>query len=174
MGGDARLTLQTLEQATLASARAEGQAIRDAAERHAQLILTQAQARAQALLAERRAAAERQADMRERRHLAQARTQAREVVLRAQRSVLTRATEAAHTAAQGLAGDPRYAGLLAGLAAEARERLALAGPGPVQLITPAEGGLIARAGSLQIDYSLSAQVERALQSLASQLERLWL
>lgn len=172
MGGDARLTLQTLEQATLASASDEGQQIRDAAAERAQRILAEARAQADALLATRHAEAERQADTQERRRLAQAHTQAREVVLRAQRSVLGQAGEAAHSAARRLVDDPRYVLLLQRQAAEANERLAPAGP--VQIITTAEGGLIARAGSRQIDYTLSAQVQRCLESLTGDLERLWL
>lgn len=172
MTAPAPQTLQTLERATLASASGEGQQISEAAEEHSRRILAEARAEARELLAARRAAAERQADMEERRRLAQARTQAREVVLRARRSVLAQATEAARAAVRGLADDPRYVRLLERLASEARERLARAGP--VQITTPTEGGLIARAGSLQIDYSLSAQVERALEALADEIERLWL
>lgn len=163
---------QTLEQATLASASGEGEQISAAAEERARRILAEARAEAQELLAERRAAAERQADIAERRRLAQAHTQAREVVLRARRSLLREATVAAHSAARRVVDDPRYARLLQRQAAEARERFTDAGP--VQITSPAEGGLIARAGSLQIDYSLNAQVERALEALAGEIERLWL
>ena len=172
MGGDARVTLDALEQATLLDAREHADAIRSAAEARAQALVAAAQADADALLAEQRAKAERQAQLEERRQLALARADAHGLVLHAQRSVLSEAKAAVHTAAQALREDPRYAHLLARLEAQARARLASAGA--VQVASTPDGGLIARAGSLQIDHSLHAQVERCLRGLAGELQRLWL
>jgi hypothetical protein len=85
--------------------------------------------------------------------------------------VLTDARAAAHAAARGLAGDARLERLLERLADDARQRLAPAGA--VQAIAASDGGFVARAGSREIDYSIGAQVDRILEGMASELERLW-
>ena len=92
-------------------------------------------------------------------------------MLRAQRSVLVDARPAVHVAVRPLIDDPRYDRLLERLAADARERLAPVGP--VQITALPEGGLVARAGSREIDYSLDAQPDRCLRAMASELGRLW-
>lgn len=172
MGGDARVRLDALEQAALLDAQEHARAIRSAAEARAQALIAAAQAGADALLAEERVKAERLAEVEERRQLALARADAHVLVLHAQRSVLSEARDAAHSAAQALREDPRYTRLLALLAAQARARLTSAGA--VQVASTPDGGLIARAGSLQIDHSLHAQVERCLRGLSGELQRLWL
>lgn len=166
------MTLDALEQATIADAEQRAREIRGAAQARAQQLLAAAGAEADALIGEQRARAERRAQLEERRRLAQARADAHALVLHAQRSVLAEARDAAHAAAHALREDPRYVQLSERLAAHARARLASAGP--VQVAATPDGGLIARAGSLQIDHSLHAQVERCLHSLASELQRLWL
>jgi vacuolar-type H+-ATPase subunit E/Vma4 len=171
MGGDARVTLATVEDAALATASADAEAIRRAAQERAEAIIDQARAKAAALIAARRAAAERLADLEARERLAEARGEARATVLRAQRSVLLGAKSAAHAASRRLVDDSRYDRLLERLAVDARERLAAAGP--VQIVRLPEGGQVARAGSREIDYSLGAQVDRCLDAMASELERLW-
>lgn len=171
MGGDARLTLDAVQDVALADASAEAEAIRRAAEARAEQVLAGARAEVAVLLAGRRAAAERLADVEERELIAEARTQARATVLRAQRSVLVQATEAARLAVRRLVGDRRYQLLLERLAAGARERLATAGP--VQISSVPGGGFVARAGSREIDYSLDAQLDRCLQSMTNELQRLW-
>ena len=103
--------------------------------------------------------------------LASARSEARAIVLRAQQTVVADATTAAHTAAQRLVSAPRYALLVDRLATEARERLA--GGGPVEIRSAPGGGIVARAGSREIDYSLDAQVDRCLAALAGEIDRLW-
>jgi vacuolar-type H+-ATPase subunit E/Vma4 len=171
VGGDARVTLDTLERATLADASEQAREIRAAAERRALQTLDATRAEAEALLAGRRARAERRAELEERRHLARARADAHALVLHAQRSVLADATEAAHASAHAVRSDPRWARLSERLAADARQRLARFGS--VRISATPDGGLVAQAGSLQIDHSLGAQVERALRTLASDLQRLW-
>ena len=93
-------------------------------------------------------------------------------MLQAQRSVLRDATEAAHAAAGRLVGEPRYERLLERLVAEARERLDANGDVRAD---PCCGGR--RGGSRgqppAVDYSLRAQVDRCLEALAGELERLW-
>jgi hypothetical protein len=78
---------------------------------------------------------------------------------------------AAHRAVRDLAGDPRLEWLLQRLATDARKRLATAGP--VQIFATTDGGFVARAGTREIDYSLRAQVDRIVDAMAGELERLW-
>ena len=85
--------------------------------------------------------------------------------------MLREAGAAARAAVRALVGDPRFQRLLERQAADARDRLSAAGE--VQIVAGAGGGVIARAGSLEIDYSVDTQVERALISADSDLERLW-
>lgn len=171
MGGDAGVTLEAVQVAALATASAEADAIRRAARERAGQIINEARADATALIARRCAAAERLADLEERERLADARAEARSTVLRAQRSVLIEASSAAHAAVRRLVGGSRYERMVKRLATDARERLAPAGP--VQIAALPEGGLVARAGSHEINYSLDAQVDRYLQAMASELKRLW-
>jgi vacuolar-type H+-ATPase subunit E/Vma4 len=164
-------TLAAVREVELRLASREADAIRRAGERHAEQIVAQARADAAARIARRCAAAERLAELEEREALAEARARARGTVLRAQRSVLSEVRAAAHAAVRDLAGDPRRERLLERLTADARERLAAAGP--VALIAASDGGFVARAGSREIDYSLRAQVDRIVAAMASELERLW-
>lgn len=166
------MSLDVVEQATLADAQEQARQIRAGAQARAQQALAAARAEADDLLAEQRARAARRAQTEERRRLAQARADAHALVLHAQRSVMAQARDAAHAAARGLREDPRYARLSERLAGQARRRLASAGP--VRIEPAPEGGVVARAGALQIDQSLSAQVERCLEGLAGEMQRLWL
>lgn len=165
------MTLEAAQRAALDSASSEAHAIERAARNRAEQIVVEAREHAAVLLAERRAAAEALANLEERERLAQARGDARATVLRAQRAVLDGATTAARAAALQLIHDPRYMRLNAALAAEARKRLA--GSGPVRIVTAPNGGFVARAGSRELDYSLSTQVDRHLDALGEELERLW-
>jgi vacuolar-type H+-ATPase subunit E/Vma4 len=165
------VTLDVAQAAALADARAQARAIRRSAAERADALIAAAHAEASALVRQRRAVAERLAEHERRERLAEARAEARTIVLRAQRTVFEAARTAAHAAAHELASDPGYRRLLAGLSAEARERLAAVGP--VEVRSASGGGVIARAGSCQIDYSLAAQVERCLEAMSGELERLW-
>jgi len=165
------VTLEAVRDAALADASAQADAIGRAARERAEEMLAGARAEVADLLAGRRAAAERLADLQERERLAEVRAQARAMVLHAQRSVLSEATAAARAAARRLVGDRPYRALLERLAADARERLSAGGP--VQIVSVADGGFVARAGSRQIDCSLDAQLDRALRSMGGELERLW-
>jgi vacuolar-type H+-ATPase subunit E/Vma4 len=171
VAGAARVRLAAVEDSALTAAHAEANGIRSAARDQAEQLIDEAQAEAAALLARWRATAEQLADVEERRRLAEARTQARANVLAAQRSVRTEAIAAAHAAAQGLAGNPRYQRLLDRLSQDARSRLS--GDGPVEVAASPGGGFVARAGTRQIDYSVHTQVERCIQGMAHDLERLW-
>jgi len=171
VGGDARVSLDAVAQAALADAESRAREIRDAAGERARRLLAAARAQADALLRERRASAERWVELEQRRRLARAHADAHALVLGAQRSVLLDAREAAHAAARALRDDTRYAQLIERLAVQARQRLAHAGT--VEIRATPDGGLIARAGSLQIDHSLHILVERCLRDLAGEAQRLW-
>jgi len=164
-------TLDAMRDVELHRASERADAIRRTGNLGAEQILAQAQADAAALIARRCAAAERLAQLDERDRLAEARAQARGTVLRAQRSVLIEARAAAHRTVRDMVGDPRLERQLERLAADARGRLATAGP--VQIVAAPDGGFVARAGSREIDYSLRAQVDRIVDAMAGELERLW-
>lgn len=171
MGGDARVTLAAVEEASRRAASAQAEAILSAEHERTRQSLDQARSEAVALIAQRRVATERLAQIEEQATLADARAQARAIVLQAQRSVLVEATAAAHERVKRLTTDPRYERLLERLEAEARERLSSAGP--LELMAAPGGGLVARAGRRQIDCSLDTLVDRCLQAMGTELERLW-
>jgi len=171
MGGDARVSLASVQDAALDAAGADADAIRHAARERARQTVEQARGEAAGMLSRRQAEAERLADLEERERLAQARAEARAIVLRAQRVVLAQAKSEAQVAVRQLIGDPRYDRLLERLSADARARLAPAGAAEITIL-PA-GGLLARAGSCEIDYSLEAHANRCFEAMADEIERLW-
>lgn len=164
-------SIATVRELELRVATEEATAIRRGGEDRAEEIVAQARAEAAALIERRCAAAERLADLQARDRVAEARARARGTVLRAQQSVLSEAHASAHAMVRDLIGDPRLNRLLERLAADARERLAPVGP--VELIEAPDGGFVARAGTREIDCSLGAQVDRVLDAMASEFERLW-
>ena len=165
------MTLETVRGARIAGAGAQADAIRLAGAERAEEIAAAARVEARALVAERRAIAERMAALEDRARLANARAEARAIVLDAQRSVVEEARAGAHAASRRMIRDRRYPHLVDRLAAEARDRLS---PGrPVSILADPDGGFVARAGSRQIDYSFDAQIGRVLEVLAGRLEGLW-
>jgi vacuolar-type H+-ATPase subunit E/Vma4 len=162
--------LGTVRELELHLAREQADSIRRAGEGRAEQIIAQARTEAAALVERRCAAANRLAELDERDQLAETRARARGTVLRAQQSVLSEVRAAVHTAVGHLAGDPRLERLLELLAADARERLASAGP--VQIEAAPEGGFVARAGRREIDCSLRGHVDRFLDAVADELEDL--
>ena len=164
-------TLDAVRSAERRAGSEEADAIHRIAAERAEKIVAQAHAEAASAIARRCAAAERLAESEERERLAEAQSRARATVLRAQRSVLSEAHEAAHAAIRDLVGDPRLTRLLDRLVADARKRLTPAGP--VQISAAPDGGFVARAGSREIDYSLAAQTNRVLEMMAGELEQLW-
>lgn len=169
--GDRNGKLVAVRAAELRAAAEESEVISRAGAARAEQILAQARSDAAALIRRRCAPAERLAELEERERMAEVRAQARGTVLRARQSVLSDVRAAAHAAVRDMVGDPRLERLLERLLADARERLASAGP--VEIVPIPEGGFVARAGSREIDYSLRAHVDRWLDALAGELERLW-
>ena len=166
------MTPESAQLAVLADAARGAEQLRRAAEESRARMLASARAEAEGLLAQRLAIAERLAEREEREQLAEARSEARRVVLRARQAVLADASSAAHSAAHELVGEPAYARLIKTLTAEVHERLSTAAARAHVEAAPG-GGLRARAGSHEIDYSLDAQVDRCMRAMSSGLERLW-
>lgn len=164
-------SIAAVREVELGIAAEEAEAIRRAGNGRAEQITAQARAEAAALIERRCAAAERLAELEARDRLAEVRAGARGTVLRAQQSVLSEARASAHAIVRDLVGDPRLEHLLERLAADARERLAPAGP--VEIAPTADGGFVACAGTREIDCSLRAQVDRFLDAMAGELEGLW-
>jgi hypothetical protein len=164
-------TLDAVQDAALAMTSAETESVRQTAEQRRAHDLAAARAEAEEIISRRRAASERLAAVEERERLAQARAEARGTVLRAQRAVFAEATESARRAAAQLVEDPRYERLLLELEVDARRRLEQFGR--VQIVPAAGGGFLAQAGSREIDYSLDAQLQRCLRSMAVELGGLW-
>lgn len=171
MRGDTAVTLDAVRNSALTQARAEAEAIRKAAQQQADQILTAAREARAALIAASRAAADRIADVEERERLADVRARARATILAAQQTLVAEATSAAGTRAQTLAQDPRFKALVDRLAESAQVRFQ--GAGQLEISPSPTGGFIARAGSTQLDYSLDAQLDRCLESMAEELEGLW-
>jgi len=170
-GAARKRTIAAVRDLELRIAGEEAETIRHAGDGRAEVIIARARAEAAALIERRRNAAERLAEREARDHLAEARARARATVLRAQQSALTETRASAHRTVREMNGDPRLSRLLERLAADARERLAPAGP--VELTDAADGGFRARAGNREIDCSLGALLDRVLDSMAAELERLW-
>jgi vacuolar-type H+-ATPase subunit E/Vma4 len=165
------VTLEAALAAALADARAEADAIRRLAEERTAELLAEARAEAATLVDRRHAEAQRLAERERMERLAEARAEARATILRAQRMVQTGAMTAAHAAARRITSTPGYERLIERLSAEARERLSSVGA--TEIIAAPGGGVVARAGSCEIDYSLDAQVERCLWDMQGEIERLW-
>ena len=166
-----RGTIAAVRELELRVAAEEAESIRRAADGRAEQILAQARVEAAALIERRCAEAQRLAELEARDRVAEARTHARGIVLRAQQSALSAARASAHANVRELAGDPRLDRMLGRLAADARRRLASGGP--VELTEAPGGGFVARAGTREIDCSLRAHVDRFLDAIAVELERLW-
>jgi len=85
--------------------------------------------------------------------------------------VLEEARARAREAALGLRENPGYPELL-----ERLKRTAIAQLGSeaeLEIDPPSVGGVIARAGSVRVDYTLPALAERELEALDGELEGLW-
>lgn len=133
--------------------------------------LAEAEARAKALVKQARLEGERAAAGEALRRRSVGRRRARELRLRAQQALLDEVRTRAREAALALSEDPRYPELL-----ERLRRIAIAQLGSeaeLEIDPPSVGGVIARAGSVRVDYTLPALAERTLEALNGELELLW-
>lgn len=172
MRGDGTVSLESAQLAVLANAAREAEQLRRHARESRARLLADAREQAQELLAQRLASAEQLAERERREQLAEARSEARRVVLRARQAVLTDAYRAVRVAARELVHEPAYAELMRVLTTEAQERLSTPAQRARVAAAPG-GGLLARAGSHEIDYSLDSQVDRCMRAMPDELERLW-
>jgi vacuolar-type H+-ATPase subunit E/Vma4 len=105
------------------------------------------------------------------RRRAAANRRARELRLAAERALLDELRLRARQAALQLRVDPRYGDLLERVSQVARSQL---GADTEVVVDPPDiGGVLARAGSTSVDYTLPALVDRAIAELDGQLETLW-
>lgn len=174
MGGGPGLKEASVEparDALLADARERAGQLLEQAEEQARKRLAQAQRDAQELIARAReeglAAGRAQAA----RDAGRGRTLARWEVLAAQRAAYDELRRRARTEVMALRDERGYPELLERLAAAARRDL---GDGAeIEIDPPAQGGVRARAGSRQVDYTLTALAERCVRDLGPALAQLW-
>jgi vacuolar-type H+-ATPase subunit E/Vma4 len=151
------------------------------AQRHASQILEEADQQVAAVLADARRRGEvllesarvegaTAARHRATRVVADARREARERILRAQRGVYEQVRSLAQDQLRGLADAPATKDLNARLASVARDRL---GPGVAVEVSKSDVGVIAAQGQRRLDLSCDALVERELAGLAPRIEELW-
>jgi vacuolar-type H+-ATPase subunit E/Vma4 len=97
------------------------------------------------------------------------RSQARSIVLSAQRAAEVRLREEVMAAAARLPDQAGYAGLAARLS-----RLAADAAGPGAAVTPSPaGGVVARSGQVVVDCSLPRLADQAIEALGGQVRELW-
>jgi vacuolar-type H+-ATPase subunit E/Vma4 len=97
--------------------------------------------------------------------------QARELRLAAQRGLIDELRLRAVETALQLREDSRYAELLERVSRVARSQLGA--DAEVELDPPGLGGVMARAGTTSVDYTVPTLVDRAIAELDGQLETLW-
>ena len=165
-----RAELEPVRRALREDAQAHADRIIEEATREAALEADEAERESAEQIgrAERRGAAATQA--RADQTLAQARGEAHSEILRAKDEVRRRLHHAVQAAAFDLRSDPRYPELLNELERLARNQL---GPNVQIERDDPSGGIMAIAGSRQVDYTLPALAERALDALSDNVSLLW-
>jgi vacuolar-type H+-ATPase subunit E/Vma4 len=154
-----------------AEADAEAERRRVEAEAAGEQRLAEAWTQAEEIAEQARLAGERAAARAARRRRAAASRRARELQLDAERSLLDGLRASSRAAARALRTEPGYPQLLERLSRAARSQL---GPeAELEIDPPQAGGVLARAGSISVDYSLPALVDRAIEMLGGEVERLW-
>jgi len=148
----------------------------------AEQIVAEAAAQAQALVDETREEISEKLDRAERRaemsaqanaeqSLARSRAAAQRQVLQAKEAIRIRLVDEVHAAALRLRDDPDYPRLLDALGTLARIQL---GPGAIIDRDPRSvGGVLGEADGRKVDYSLLSVSDRALETLADEVARLW-
>jgi vacuolar-type H+-ATPase subunit E/Vma4 len=134
-------------------------------------LLDDAEARSRRRARQGRREGERAAAKEAVRRRATATRKAREIRLRAQQRQIEELRQRALEAVARARDDARYPALLERLAAQVRDQL---GPAAEVVVDPEGlGGVIGRRGRTSVDYTLPALVERAMDDLGGDLERLW-
>lgn len=165
------LNLEPLRAALRAETDVEIGARLEAVDSECARLLAEAESNAHGLVRRGRRDGERAAAKEAVRRRATAMRRAREIRLRAQQRQIEELRRRAREAVLHARDDSRYPELLERLAAEVRGQLGPAAT--VELDPEALGGVIGRHGSTSVDYSLPALVERAIDDLDTNLERLW-
>jgi vacuolar-type H+-ATPase subunit E/Vma4 len=165
------MNIDTARDALLDDSRRQADDIVKAGERDARERLAAAQREADALIACARTKGEAAGRVEGARLLAAQRFAAHLQVLGARRASYDALRAQARDAALALRDGPDYPDLLERLAAAARRDL---GPGAEVTIDPAgRGGVVARAGSREVDYALVVLAERCVERLGSKAAALW-
>lgn len=133
--------------------------------------LAEAKRRGAEIVASARAAGEIDARREAARIVGAARRRARSTTLAARLELYEGLRRRALEAAAELRTKPSYAGILERLERAARSDLGASAV--VELDAGEAGGVVARAGSKLVDYSLSALVDRCIETLGERVEELW-
>jgi hypothetical protein len=163
------LNLEPVRQARLARSRAEAARLLAQARQEAAAAVAAAELEAQRVVDDARELGRRESAVRDEEHAAHSVSEARELVLAAQRLAWESLTAAAVEAASALRAEPGYPELLDRVRALGRAQL---GQGASEQEGDG-GGVILRAGSRRVDYSLPALARRGLQELGGRVTELW-
>ncbi len=165
------MNLGRLRSSFLAAAAEDAERTVAAAEEEQRARLAATQRHAAEIVATARAAGEADARVEGARTIAAARRRARTVTLAARLELYEELRRQALAAAAQLRTKPSYIPLLQRL--ERAARADLGADAVVELDVGEAGGVIARAGSRIVDYSLTALVARCVDALGERLEELW-
>lgn len=165
------MTLATAREALLDDAHRLAQQTIAEADAEAAKRVAEARAQADAVLARARAAGEAEGRAQAAREQAGQRFTAHMQVLAARRASYDTLLARARDAALALREDPGYPGLLDRLGAAARDDLGA--DAELTVDPPGLGGVRARAGSREVDYTLVALAERCAHDLGERVAELW-
>jgi vacuolar-type H+-ATPase subunit E/Vma4 len=160
-----------LRTVVLRQAEADAEAVLAESAHRAAVELDQARRAAGALVDRARVEGETAGALETARARAAARATAQRLVLDARREVFEELRRRCREAALALRRQEGYALLLDRLAGAARDQLGR--DAEVDLDPPGAGGVRARAGARRVDYTLPVLVDRCLEDLGRELERLW-
>jgi hypothetical protein len=164
------VNVERLRASFLAQAAEDAERTIAAAEEERRARLTEARHEAAEIVASARAAGEADARLEAAATTAAARRRARSVALAARLELYEELRRQALAAAAQLQTKPSYAGWLQRLEEAARADL---GADTVLELDRGRGGVVVRAGSRLVDYSLPALVDRCVGALRERVEELW-
>jgi vacuolar-type H+-ATPase subunit E/Vma4 len=161
--------LEPVRRALSAAARLDAETTLAQADADAAAVLEEATQRALAIRADARALGEADARERVRVDRAQARKDARRLMLEAQRQVYADLRRAVLTRVAALRREPGYDTAVARLTARAREAL---GPDSTVTASPT-GDVVVESRGQRVTFSLDALVDEVIASFGTELEGLW-